>query len=92
MSASGHSIALDFGIGNAHYLGKGLGARTLLEFIDFYRGEVDSSADTFFIDPDENNPRAAHVYDQAGFQKIGEYDVKKGAFVGGVNCLMVKKI
>lgn len=71
MSQMGHTISLDFGIGSVKYLGQGLGANTLIEFMKFYRNNVAPKADTFFIDPDENNPRAVHVYSKAGFAKVG---------------------
>lgn len=90
MSQTGHTISLDFGIGSIKYLGQGLGATTLIEFMKFYRNNVDPKADTFFIDPDENNPRAVHVYSKAGFAKVGQYDVSKGAFIGSKSELMVK--
>ena len=38
-------------------MGKGLVAPTLKAFVDFYQSNVDEKADTFFIDPDVNNPR-----------------------------------
>ena len=75
MSQVGHTISLDFGIGNKKYLGCGLGAPTLSAFVTFYKDEVDNKADTFFIDPDENNPRAIRVYNKAGFNKAGQYEV-----------------
>jgi len=92
MSPGGHTIALDFGIGNKDYLGKGLAAPTLRAFVEFYTKEVDPLADTFFIDPDENNPRAQNVYDKAGFEPGGEFDVQAGAFKGSINQLMVRKL
>lgn len=92
MSKTGHTIALDFAIGNKKYLGCGLGAPTLLEFTNFYKNETDRNADTFLIDPDENNPRAIHVYSKAGFYKVGKFIPEKGYFVGTTSDLMVKKI
>lgn len=92
LSKSGHTITLDFGIGNKKYLGKGLAAPTLQQFIHFYKQTVDPLADTFFIDPDENNPKAQRVYNKAGFKSIGEFDVTAGAFKGKSNYLMVKKV
>jgi len=62
LSKTGNTYGLDFMIGNAHFFGKGYGARTLIEFIDFFRKEIDPKADTFLIDPACNNPRAKHVY------------------------------
>jgi len=92
MSKSGHTISLDFGIGNKNHLGKGLAAPTLAAFVNFYHNQIDPLADTFFIDPDENNPRAKHVYTKAGFEQVGEFDVQDGVFKGSVSYLMVKKI
>lgn len=92
MSATAHTISLDFCIGNKKYLGRGLAASTLSEFMIFYKKEIDPKADTFFIDPDENNPRAIRVYHKAGFVKVGEYQATQGAFIGHNSDLMVKKI
>ncbi len=92
MSAHGHTVSVDFGIGNEDYLGKGLAAPTLEKFILYYQNQVDPKANTFFIDPAENNPRAKHIYEKAGFKHVGEYNPTKGAFVGCKNLLMVKKI
>lgn len=90
LSKSGHTITLDFGIGNAAFLGKGLAATTLQAFATFYQQQIDPKADTFFIDPDINNPRAFRVYEKAGFQLVGEYFMKGGAFEGHKASLMVK--
>ena len=92
MSQVGHTISLDFGIGNKKYLGCGLGAPTLSAFVTFYKDEVDNKADTFFIDPDENNPRAIRVYNKAGFNKAGQYEVTEGCFIWHGSDLMVKKV
>lgn len=92
MSETGHTIALDFGIGNKEYLGRGLAAPTLSEFMIFYQKDIDPKADTFFIDPDENNPRAIRVYNKAGFTKVGQYQATQGAFIGHNSDLMVKKL
>jgi len=51
MSQVGHTISLDFGIGNKKYLGCGLGAPTLSAFVTFYKDEVDNKADTFLLIP-----------------------------------------
>jgi RPE1 domain-containing protein len=92
MSTSGHTIAIDFGIGNTKYLGKGLAAPTLRAFINFYRESIDPLADTFFIDPNQNNIRAKHVYSKAGFEQVGEFNVQNGAFKGNVSYLMVRRV
>lgn len=92
MSETGHTISLDFGIGNKEYLGRGLAAPTLSAFMHFYKRDIDPKADTFFIDPDENNPRAIRVYNKAGFIQAGQYQAKQGAFIGHNSDLMVKKL
>lgn len=92
MSKSGHTIGLDFGIGNTKFLGRGLAAQTLEAFMSFYCEFVDPLVDTFFIDPDPNNPRAVRVYSKAGFEKVGTYEANAGAFIGQASDLMVKRV
>ena len=92
LSKMGHTIGLDFGIGDKTFLGQSLAAPTLEAFVEFYRTHVDPKADTFFIDPNENNPRAKHVYEKAGFEAVGEYNMCQGFFTGSTSSLMVKKI
>lgn len=75
LSKTGKTYSLDFCIGNETYLGKGLAAPTLQAFVQFFQRDVDKTADTFFIDPNENNPRAKHVYEKAGFHSIGSSDL-----------------
>ncbi|WP_032113131.1 GNAT family N-acetyltransferase [Candidatus Paracaedibacter symbiosus] len=92
LSKTGKTICIDFGIGNKNYLSKGLAAPTLKAFTEFYKSQVDPSADTFIIDPEENNPRARHVYEKAGFNLVGDYAVTKGVFTGQKSFLMVKEL
>ncbi len=92
LSKNGHTISLDFGIGNKNFLGKGLASPVLIKFTSFYQEQVDQLADTFFIDPDENNPRAKHVYEKAGFKIVGDYDVSMGVFKGSTSHLLVKHL
>ncbi|WP_342170112.1 GNAT family N-acetyltransferase [Rickettsia endosymbiont of Seladonia tumulorum] len=92
LSKSGHTITLDFGIGNKNFLCKGLAGNTLEAFIKFYHKSIEPLSDIFFIDPDENNPRAIHVYNKAGFKQVGKYEAQSGAFKGSTNYLMVKNI
>ncbi len=91
MSPHGHTIGIDFGIGNTKYLGQGLAAPTLNAFVLFYHESIDQLADTFFIDPDKNNPRAKHVYSKAGFAEAGDYVAEEGAFKGQATDLMVRR-
>ena len=92
MSKTGNTIGLDFGIGDPEFIGKGLAAVTLRSFCDFYRAYVDSQADTFFIDPNADNPRAIHVYEKAGFELVGNFIMQDASFFKGEQSyLMVKK-
>ena len=91
MPKHGHAISIDFGIGNKDYLGKGLATSTLKKFISYYQEQIDKEANTFFIDPSENNPRAKHVYEKAGFEYVGEFNPTEGAFIGVPHSLMVRK-
>lgn len=85
MSETGHTISLDFGIGNKNYLGKGFAVPNLKTFMDFYHHQIDPLADTFFIDLDANNPRAKYVYRKAGFNQVGDYNVQARAFKESVS-------
>ncbi len=91
-SKTGKTYTIDYCIGNTKYFGKGLGGPTLDAFTHYFKAHVDPLADTFYIDPDENNPRAKRVYEKAGFQDVGSYDVRNGFFKGSTSLLMVKKI
>lgn len=91
LSKTGKTIGLDFGIGNTAFLGKGLAAPTLQAFIEYYKNCIDSKADTFFIDPNENNPRALHVYEKAGFKRVGNFTATAGAFKEQESLLLVKR-
>ncbi|KTD08469.1 GNAT family N-acetyltransferase [Legionella jamestowniensis] len=73
LSKTGHSYSIDYMIGNTSYLGKGYGAKTLIEFINFFIKEIDPQADTFLIDPASDNPRAKHVYMKAGFEYVADF-------------------
>lgn len=73
LSKTGNTYGIDYMIGDKDYFGKGYGAKTLSEFLDFFRREFDGSADTFVIDPASDNPRAKHVYMKAGFELIADF-------------------
>lgn len=90
LSENGRTISLDFGIGNTAFFGRGLAAPTLKAFVDFYHDQIDPQADTFFIDPDVNNPRAIHVYTKAGFHLVGNFTMESGVFKDQQTLLMVK--
>jgi RimJ/RimL family protein N-acetyltransferase len=87
LSKTGKTYSLDFCIGNVQYFGKGLASETLKSFVNYFYHEMDNSADTFMIDPNENNPRARHVYEKAGFKEISTFQRRGETFH-----LMVKKM
>jgi RimJ/RimL family protein N-acetyltransferase len=60
-------------ISHPQFLGKGYGSLTLSQFIDYFRQSVDPKADTFFIDPTSDNPKAKHVYIKAGFKHVCDF-------------------
>lgn len=92
LSVTGTTYSVDYMIGNKDYLGKNLGAKTLEQFMIFFRAECDSNADTFLIDPDVTNPRARHVYEKAGFKYVGTFIMDGcGVFTGRQTSLLVKK-
>lgn len=73
LSKTGNTYGIDYMIGNTKYLSKGYGAKTLIEFVDFFRDEFDQKADTFLIDPVSDNPRAKRVYEKAGFKHVADF-------------------
>ena len=92
LSKTGHSYGIDYMIGDKAYFGKGYGARTLAEFIDFFIKEVDPKADTFLIDPASDNPRAKHVYMKAGFEHIADFVMSGDASgAGKPHHLLIKR-
>jgi RimJ/RimL family protein N-acetyltransferase len=91
LSKTGNTYSIDFGIGNEKYIGKGLAAITLDRFTYYFQKNVDPLADTFYIDPSQNNPRAIHVYEKAGFMKVAEFEAASGYFQGNKDFLMIKK-
>lgn len=93
LSRTGHTFGIDYMIGSKDHFGKGLGAKTLDCFTEFFQREVEQNADTFLIDPDESNPRAKHVYSKAGFKHVGDFIMGgKGVFAGRKTHLMEKKM
>lgn len=59
--------ALDFFIGEADYLSKGLGSESLKQFL---KDHIDPIYDACFVDPDTTNIQAIRTYEKAGFKKI----------------------
>lgn len=92
LSKNGKTFGLDFCIGSKEFIGKGLAAPTLVEFMEFFSTNIEPKADTYIIDPYINNPRPIHVYQKAGFQIEEEFTCKEGYFKGSNGVVMVKKL
>lgn len=93
LSTTGNTYGLDYMIGNSYYVGKGYGAKTLIEFLHFFSQKIDNQADTFLIDPDASNPRAKHVYLNAGFKHIGDFVMEaECSGMGKLHHLLIKKL
>lgn len=92
LSKKGKTFSIDFMIGNQKYFGKGLASPTLEAFTGFIQEKVDPFVDTFFIDPEESNSRAKHVYEKAGFQCIADFHRDCNGEKDVRHCLMVKKL
>lgn len=65
----GLAITLDIFICDRHYLGKGLAPRIINEFLTSHFSDISE----VFIDPEQTNQRAVHVYQKTGFQIVGEF-------------------
>ncbi len=65
----GHAITLDIFIGNPNYLGRGLAPQIIKTFLKTHFGDISE----VFIDPEESNQRAVHVYQKTGFQIIDQF-------------------
>lgn len=67
--AEGLAITLDIFIGAVEYLGKGLASVVIREFLLSQFSDVSE----VFIDPEQENKRAIHVYEKTGFRIVGEF-------------------
>lgn len=92
LSKTGNTYGVDYMIGNPEFFGKGYGAKTLSEFMEFFRDEYDTKADTFLIDPASDNPRAKNVYMNAGFENVCDFQMEGDVSGRGeVHHLLVKR-
>lgn len=92
LSKLGHTVSLDFMIGEEKFLGKGFAAKAINEFILFYRSMIDVKADMFLIDPDSSNQKALRAYENAGFIRAGDFLAVTGVYEGNETTLMTKRI
>lgn len=65
----GLAITLDIFIGDTEYVGKGLASTVIKEFLLSQFSDISE----VFIDPEQSNARAAHVYQNVGFCIVGEF-------------------
>ncbi|HEX4044966.1 MAG TPA: GNAT family N-acetyltransferase [Gammaproteobacteria bacterium] len=65
----GLAITLDIFIGDTEYVGKGLASIVIKEFLLSQFSDISE----VFIDPEQSNARAAHVYQKVGFCIVGEF-------------------
>ena len=68
-SKDGETITLDMLIGDVSFLGKGYAVQVIQEFLLSQFSNIDE----VLIDPEATNSLAIHVYEKAGFQKVGEF-------------------
>lgn len=66
------TILIDLLIGEEKYLGKGLAARMIREFLLDKCSHVSKA----LIDPEVTNKKAIHVYEKAGFKKVEHFEPK----------------
>lgn len=66
---NGLAITLDIFICDKNYLGKNLAATIIKEFLTSHFSDVSE----IFIDPEQSNARAVHVYQKVGFKIVGEF-------------------
>lgn len=68
--------AIDWYIGEADFIGKGIGSKALALFLDNY---VFSKFENVFVDPETANIGAIKAYEKAGFKEIKK--VKNGTII-----------
>ncbi|EKD72657.1 MAG: aminoglycoside N(6')acetyltransferase [uncultured bacterium] len=66
---SGPFITLDIFICDQQYLGKGLATTIIKQFLLSHFSDISE----VFIDPEQSNERAIHVYQKARFRLVGEF-------------------
>ncbi len=66
---NGLAITLDIFICDGQYLGKGLATQVIKEFLMIQFSDISE----VFIDPEQGNKKAVHVYQKTGFQIVGDF-------------------
>lgn len=78
---------LDMLVGDPALTGKGHGT-TMLTFAIGYFCTLNSLLCRILIDPANHNPRAIHVYEKAGFVRLGLFEPDEGPFKGMPHVLL----
>ncbi len=63
------AITLDIFICDPQYLGKGLATQVIKEFLMSQFADISE----VFIDPEQRNEKAVHVYQKTGFLIVGDF-------------------
>ena len=84
---TGEAWTLDVLIGPPEYVGRGIATQMLESFLSHIQYQ-NPALRTVLIDPEANNSRAIHVYENAGFQLVSEFVPSDGAFQDKPHVLM----
>lgn len=87
LSDVGDVWTLDVLIGPESYMGRGIAAKMIEGFLSYTR-DVNPNLQLMLIDPEENNPRAIHVYEKAGFRRASTFTPETGPFQGKAHVLL----
>ncbi|MGE3955037.1 MAG: GNAT family N-acetyltransferase [Parachlamydiales bacterium] len=86
-TTEGPAITLDLLIGEEAFLGKGLAAPLICEFL----GSQFPHVEEVLIDPEIRNTRAIHAYQKAGFRPLGEFTPEEGTMKGIPRLMMHRR-
>jgi RimJ/RimL family protein N-acetyltransferase len=84
----GRTLSFDFLIGEEQFLGAGFAHEIIRKFAE----EVCADAAAVVTDPEVRNAKAIHVYEKAGFVKVGDYFPNEGNWSGLHHAILKKKI
>ncbi len=83
----GEAWTLDVLIGDEDYIGRGLAVPMIRAFMEHAK-TINPALTKMFIDPEERNNRAKHVYEKAGFETVSIFFPVDGPFSGKPHNLM----
>jgi RimJ/RimL family protein N-acetyltransferase len=88
LEPEGQTLLIDFAICEKSFLGKGLSETTLKQFAQMQEPHVTA----FLAAPEVKNEQGIHVYEQAGFARVGTFIRGQGFFKGKPHYLLKMKI